>query len=162
MRSYRINVSGQSFLVEIEERADGKLDVRVDGQPFEVEMEWIGDSPRATVTPDIIPRSLREVPIASRVPLPPQRPLPAADDEKERLPGVTAPMPGVILQVLVQPGETVAANQPLLILEAMKMKNLIKSPRAGTIAEVRVASGQQVAYGDLLICFDAPCDDEAL
>jgi biotin carboxyl carrier protein len=62
-------------------------------------------------------------------------------------------MPGTILDIRVQPGDEVAFQQELCSLEAMKMKNSIRSPRAGRIAEVRVAEGQTVAYGDVLFTF---------
>ena len=62
-------------------------------------------------------------------------------------------MPGVVLEVNVKPGDTVVRGQQIAILEAMKMQNSIKSPRAGTIAEVCVAAGQAVGHGDALIRF---------
>jgi biotin carboxyl carrier protein len=63
-------------------------------------------------------------------------------------------MPGVILSIAVKPGDSVARGQPLLVLEAMKMKNPIKSPREGTVSEVRVSAGQSVGYGDVLVTFE--------
>ena len=68
---------------------------------------------------------------------------------------VAAPMPGVILEVSVKPPATrsrAASRSP--ILEAMKMQNSIKSPRAGTIAEVCVGVGQAVGHGDAIVRFE--------
>jgi biotin carboxyl carrier protein len=62
-------------------------------------------------------------------------------------------MPGVILELSVAPGDTVERGQPIAVLEAMKMKNSIRSPRAGTIAEVCVAVGQAVGHGDAIVRF---------
>ena len=62
-------------------------------------------------------------------------------------------MPGVVLEVNVKPGDKVVRGQQIAILEAMKMQNSIKSPRAGTIAEVCVAAGQAVGHGDALVRF---------
>ncbi|GAB4567083.1 MAG: acetyl-CoA carboxylase biotin carboxyl carrier protein subunit [Anaerolineae bacterium] len=154
MRSYRINIDGHSFLVEIEERPDGRLDVRVDGQPFEAEIEWVGDSPRATVTPDIVPKSLQEVPLASRVPPTGMQTSSQIDEDEEEIASVMAPMPGTILDVAVQPGDWVDVGQNLLVLEAMKMKNTIRSPRAGRVSQVHVRPGQRVAFGDPLVSFE--------
>lgn len=66
---------------------------------------------------------------------------------------VVAPIPGLIFLIKVQEGETVIPGQELCVLEAMKMKNVIRAPRAGQIASVKVSNGQQVAEGDVLVEF---------
>ena len=63
-------------------------------------------------------------------------------------------MPGTILSVQVSAGDAVAVGQELCVLEAMKMKNSIKSPRDGVISSVGVHEGQNVAHGTLLIEFE--------
>lgn len=64
---------------------------------------------------------------------------------------VAAPMPGVILRVNVSPGQTVRADEPLLVLEAMKMESAIHAPVDGTVVSVSVSPGDQVQAGDLLV-----------
>ena len=68
---------------------------------------------------------------------------------------VNAPMPGKVLQVLVEAGQAVEEGQPLLVLEAMKMENVIKSTAAGTVSEVPVQEGDAVEKGSLLVGFEA-------
>jgi biotin carboxyl carrier protein len=63
---------------------------------------------------------------------------------------VTAPMPGKIVRILVHEGETVAAGQGLLVVEAMKMQNEIRSLKFGTVEKVLVTEGQPVNAGDSL------------
>jgi biotin carboxyl carrier protein len=63
---------------------------------------------------------------------------------------VTAPMPGKIVRVLVRAGETVEAGQGLLVVEAMKMQNEIRSPKSGTVEELTAVEGQAVSAGDTL------------
>jgi biotin carboxyl carrier protein len=63
-------------------------------------------------------------------------------------------MPGNILDIAVKPGDRVAVRQQLCSLEAMKMKNAIRSPGEGVIASVEVAEGQAVAHGDVLFTFE--------
>ena len=63
---------------------------------------------------------------------------------------VVSPMQGTILEVLVQPGVSVEAGQPIVVLEAMKMETRVSSPRAGKVAEVVVEAGQTVGSGQLL------------
>ena len=64
---------------------------------------------------------------------------------------VTAPMPGTIISVNVQKGESVKAGQVLCLLEAMKMENEIVAPEDGVITEVAVTKGAQVESNDILL-----------
>ena len=63
---------------------------------------------------------------------------------------VKAPMPGTILDVKVNSGDTVSEGQVLMVLEAMKMENDIVAPKAGTVASVNVKKGDSVNRDDLL------------
>jgi biotin carboxyl carrier protein len=64
---------------------------------------------------------------------------------------VKAPLPGKITHVAVRAGDTVAAGQSLVVIEAMKMENELKATAAGTVREVRVGPGQAVNAGDVLV-----------
>jgi biotin carboxyl carrier protein len=64
---------------------------------------------------------------------------------------VVAPMPGKVLRVLVQVGDTIAARQPLVVVEAMKMENELSAPRAGRITDIHVEPGVSVEAGRLLL-----------
>jgi biotin carboxyl carrier protein len=64
---------------------------------------------------------------------------------------VVAPMPGRVVRVLVGPGDEVQARQPLVVVEAMKMENELRSPRSGTIKEVTVSAGMSVEAGRVLV-----------
>ena len=66
-------------------------------------------------------------------------------------PEITAPITGVVLRVDAAVGQTVAAGDPLIVLEAMKMETILKSPRTGVIGAVHVEAGSQVRTGDVLI-----------
>ena len=68
---------------------------------------------------------------------------------------LAAPMPGKILQVLVQAGASVAKGTPLVILEAMKMEHTIAAPRDGRVAEIHFKAGEQVNEGAELLRLDA-------
>lgn len=63
---------------------------------------------------------------------------------------LTSPMPGKVVRVMLKAGDEVAANQGVLVVEAMKMQNEVQSPRAGTVTEIRVAEGQTVNAGETL------------
>ena len=63
---------------------------------------------------------------------------------------VEAPMQGTIVKVLVEVGQTVAAGQAVVVLEAMKMENQIVAEKAGTVKEIKVAAGDTVGAGDVV------------
>ena len=69
---------------------------------------------------------------------------------------LTPPMPATVLRVNVAPGTTVAAGDPLLVLEAMKMEIAIRAPRAGMIRSVRCQAGDLVQPGTVLVEYDEP------
>jgi len=73
---------------------------------------------------------------------------------------VNAPMPGMVVKLLAAAGDVVAEDQGLLILEAMKMENEIRSPATGVIERIAVTAGQAVGIGDVLVVIRPP-DDEA-
>ena len=63
----------------------------------------------------------------------------------------TSIIPGVVVSVSVTPGDTVTAGQQLLVVEAMKMQNELRAPRAGTIEHVAVGAGATIDVGDVLL-----------
>jgi acetyl/propionyl-CoA carboxylase alpha subunit len=75
--------------------------------------------------------------------------------EVHRPHGLTAPMPGLVLKVLVKLGERVRAHQPLVVLEAMKMEHSIEAPHDGVVKAVHCREGGRVKEGDLLVELEA-------
>lgn len=71
---------------------------------------------------------------------------------RERAPGaLTAPMAGVVVEVMVVVGQSVAAYQPLAAIEAMKVYATVEAPTAGTVTAVHVQKGERVAHGALVV-----------
>ncbi|THH41415.1 acetyl-CoA carboxylase biotin carboxyl carrier protein subunit [Neolewinella litorea] len=124
---YHLIVDGESFACElIEADSFGKrLTVAIDRRRFTVALA------------DSYDRIVQELGLATTV----------ATTTNE----VTAPMPGLILQVMVEAGTEVEAGTPLLVLEAMKMENVIKAEGAGTVKAVKVKVGEAVDKRQLLI-----------
>lgn len=125
-----------------------KFKITIDGKEYLVEMEEIG-APVQAATP------VQPTPAPVSAPAEPspqveeaQAPQPTAAAGADAIP---SPMPGTILKVLVAVGDQVAENQPLLILEAMKMENEIVASSAGTVSAIHVIPGQVVNPGDGLI-----------
>lgn len=128
-----LKVNGKPVVVQMPSPTHSLTDIDwliVDGRPYEIvfdeQLRWIkaySGIHKAEV------RNL-EAPVAR----------PQSRDGR-----VKAPIPGLITQVLVRVGESVSAGQPLLVLEAMKMENEIRAPRAGTVTAVHVSANQSVA-----------------
>lgn len=132
-----------------------KFKIDVDGKEYLVEMEELTQGQPAPVSPPVAQPSAP--PVAQPTPAPaaatpeatPAAPVATASGD-----AVDAPMPGTILKVLAQVGDQVKANQPVLILEAMKMENEIVAPRDGAVTAIHVNVGDMVNPGQPLITID--------
>lgn len=122
-----------------------KFKIKVDGQEYQVEMEEIGAVAPAAPAAPVAPVAAPAAPAAPAVEAAPVAATPAGAD------AMPSPMPGNILRILVNVGDTVTENQPLMILEAMKMENEIVAAKAGVVAGIHVKEGQVVNPGDALI-----------
>lgn len=157
MRSFRVRVSGTTYVVEVDDTGRSPFQVVVNGRPFNVEVEWQGAASEATVRPEIVPTSPAREAVTPPVRRPAQPPTPRiSDSERAAAATVDAPMPGTIVEVRVKPGDAVSRGDELCLLEAMKMRNSIRSPRDGEIDDVLVTAGAKVAYGDALVRFAGP------
>lgn len=129
-----------------------KFKITIDGKTYLVEMEEIGGAPAAQpapaapATPAATPTPAPAAPATPATPAPAAPVAPTGEGEV-----VTAPMPGTVTKILVKDGDAVTENQPLMILEAMKMENEIVAPKAGTIGQVFATLNQNVNSGDNLI-----------
>lgn len=119
-----------------------KFKIAIDGKEYLVEMEEIGGVAQPL---QVAPTSIESTPIPEEVPV--QQPITTVAGND----AMTSPMPGSILKILVQVGDSIKENQPLLILEAMKMENEIVANHAGTVTSIHVTQGQGVNAGDALI-----------
>ncbi|HEL0247509.1 TPA: acetyl-CoA carboxylase biotin carboxyl carrier protein subunit [Streptococcus equi subsp. zooepidemicus] len=123
-----------------------KFKITIDGKEYLVEMEEISAPTQAPVAPPVQPATpdpVAEEKVAPQAPA--AAPVSAGAD------AMPSPMPGTILKVLVNVGDVVQENQPLLILEAMKMENEIVASTAGTVTGIHVTTGQVVNPGEGLI-----------
>jgi biotin carboxyl carrier protein len=121
---YSVLKDGRSYEARIEE-ADGAVIVFIDGHRFEVEIR----DPRRWS------RQVGRLGVEGRL-------------------NVAAPMPGKIVRLLVAEGDSVAAGQGLLVMEAMKMQNEMKAPKAGRVVSLTAREGATVAAGDVLAAIE--------
>ncbi|MDR2789119.1 MAG: acetyl-CoA carboxylase biotin carboxyl carrier protein subunit [Candidatus Accumulibacter sp.] len=168
MRRYTLNISGREFIVDVQETDADNFEVIVGDETYEVNLAGGENLNETRIAPGLAPGAASAAAPVARKAAPP-RPAPAAAPATAgaaapvataRKPSggggkgtQTAPMPGVVLEVDVKPGDTVTRGQQVAILDAMKMHNVIGAAQAGTIAEVYVTAGQSVDHGTPLLKF---------
>ena len=128
-----------------------KFKIAIDGTQYMVEMEEIG-APVATpadavAAPVAAPAAPAPAPAAAPAPAPEAAPAAPATPAPAGAHVQNAPMPGTILDIHVKVGDVVKANQPIMVLEAMKMENEVVADQDGTIASIAVAKGEMVNPG---------------
>jgi biotin carboxyl carrier protein len=147
----------EPLVVDVKELPSGALEVRIGDQPAEVDVVDVGQQLSVRIDGKVVDLTTEGTPpelglIASghrsyvRVESERSR---AADAAKKGTKGASekvlkSPMPGRVVKLLVKPGDDVAAGQPLLVMEAMKMENEIKAKAAGQVAEIHVVVGDTV------------------
>ena len=138
MKNYKLKINGNEYNVDINE---------VEGQ--EIKLDVNGTSYVVTVDQEI--KQQRKAVVSA--PRPQVAPAAGGDVQKSNAPGtkVTTPLPGTILDVFVNVGDTVKTGQTVVLLEAMKMENNIEADAAGTVKEVKVRKGDSVLEGDVLV-----------
>jgi len=141
-RTYTITIAGQTFNVRVGDISSSPIDVKVNGTIFRVELPdlVVGSTAGSAVPPE--PEEVRPEPRSV------VRPSIRGSDSDGV---IRAPMPGKIVNVSVAVGEAVAAGQPVLVLESMKMENTITSPIDGTVSVILVMAGNAVLHGQTLI-----------
>lgn len=147
-RRLKVIVNGKPYLVEVGDLRSSPITVNVNGRPYLVNIEASAlETLPADEPVSALESVVRETSAPEKAPTPPGPGGPLVRQVK-------APMPGNILDIAVKPGDQVRFRQQLCSLEAMKMKNAIRSPRDGVIASVNVTVGQAVAHGDVLFTFE--------
>ncbi len=138
MKQYRITIDGRIYEVQIDDPLARPVTARLSGVAFSVDVETMrpttDDDPAVSV--DTSPSD-------------------GAGDAVTGQQSLPAPIPCVVSSVEVTAGQTVERGDELLTIEAMKMFNVIRSPRAGTVATVHVAAGKSVSQGEPLVTFSS-------
>lgn len=165
---YVVSVDGNAWAVSVVPSDDGECaEVTIDGQTLDVTTDWRPGLPLTTATIDgtSVAAPVERLPegfvmdhrgahvvlnvqsqlaydLTKRMP-----PKIAPDSSKQ----ITSPMPGLIVRLDVHEGQEIKAGQELLVLEAMKMENILRAERDGTIARIRVEAGATVGADELLV-----------
>lgn len=153
MGKYNFRINGHDYQVDVNSVEGGIADVTVNGTDYKVEL--------ADAVPAPAQQAARPAPQATFTAAPaPQATAPAAQTTAQAATAsapqgkgevVTAPLPGVILDIKVKVGDAVKAGQTVAVLEAMKMENEIESTANGTVTAVNAGKGDSVLEGAAII-----------
>jgi biotin carboxyl carrier protein len=138
---YQVTIQDKSYLVEIEDINARPVVAYVEGIRFEVipDKNPLGVEDKPEVQPE--PKEVHSIDLRKSTP----------DLHADEM---TAPLPGTIIDVFVKPGDVIESGQVIVIIEAMKMKNSIRSTRGGKVAEVLVQAMDTVAHKQPLVRFE--------
>ncbi|NOQ21474.1 MAG: hypothetical protein GQ565_02330 [Candidatus Aegiribacteria sp.] len=142
---FEVVIDGEKKIVSISRISPAHLSILLEGKSYNVEVERFGKKYQVTTRGEVYEFSVtdeREV----------------VTTEKPQAGGrlvVTAPMPGLVVEIMCSDGKQVEAGQGVLVLEAMKMQNEIVAPVSGIITEIPVESGASVNLGDSLFVIES-------
>jgi len=148
-KTFELSVGDKAYKVDVEQFDGKRARVKVDGKPFEVEVKQTEGETRkpAPVPKAPAPATPSAKPATPEAPQVPVRSAPSGGE-------VIAPMPGLILDIMVSAGDQVSAGTPVIKMEAMKMENEIPAPADGTVKTISVNVGDSVATDDTLMLIE--------
>lgn len=143
MKEYKYTIEGNQYSVAIEEAGETAAKVTVNGTEYNV--EWEKPKEEKPV--------VKVKPVAAK---PAATPAPAAAPAATPVSGnaIKTPLPGVIIDVKVNVGDTVKKGETVVVLEAMKMENNINADRDGKVISIAVKKGDTVADGAALVILE--------
>jgi len=145
-----VTVNGQPFLWDIAPLGEGRYHVLHHGQSYNAELISADYTAKAFVLK--INGQRVELQAKDRFDQLLDK-LGLSDATVRKVNELKAPMPGLIVDVRVQPGQAVQKGDPLLVLEAMKMENILKAPTDGVVESIKVALRANVTKGQVLVQF---------
>jgi Acetyl/propionyl-CoA carboxylase, alpha subunit len=144
MKKYKIKIQGSEYEVNIHSVENNLAHLTVNNVEFDVEIEGLMTNPTRMSTKSVMKTSVPTMQSSSPV----VKPV-AAPSSGSAHP-VKSPLPGVILDIKVNPGDKVKNGQLVMILEAMKMENNIEADKDGVIETIKPSKGDSVLEGDVL------------
>jgi biotin carboxyl carrier protein len=149
---YTVEIAGETHEVDARRFAGGNWSVIIDGQSYDVELEVAGPNESDGHYNSLVRGRVVQLVVRDE-----RRVRMAITSSRFRVEGpqtVLSPMPGKIVKILVDVGREVTEGQPLVIVEAMKMENELRSPKKGKVSAVMVKEGQGVEAGSKLLAVE--------
>lgn len=161
---YFVAIGSREFPIDVTAVPGGGFDVRVDDRRVDAELLEVGNALSVRVGDRVIDLFVEGKPPSLRVTASGHRLQVTVESERQRAlasargvrldasqTAVVSPMPGRIVKLLVEPGQQVQAGDPVVVVEAMKMENELRAPKAGVIAHVLVGVGDRIESNTTLI-----------
>ena len=139
MKEYKLKINGNDYNVVINDVQESVASIEVNGSNYKVEFEKPIVKPTAI---KVVKTATAAPAVSAAAPKPAAAPAPTAGGTT-----VSSPLPGVILEVCVKEGDTVKSGQKIMVLEAMKMENVIEATADGVIKSIKVNKGDSVMEG---------------
>ncbi|MBO5720516.1 MAG: biotin/lipoyl-binding protein [Bacteroidales bacterium] len=146
MKEYKYKINGNPYTVTIGDINDNIAHVEVNGTSYTVELE---KAPVVAAKPVVVKQAVAPTKPAAQTTVV-NKPAAATGGKS----GVKSPLPGVILDIKVNVGDTVKKGQTIIILEAMKMENNINADKDGTVTAISVNKGDSVLEGSVLVTIE--------
>lgn len=154
MGKYNFRINGHDYQVDVNSVEGGIADVTVNGTDYKVELADAVPAPAQQAVrpaPQTVSTGAPAVTPQATAPAPQAAQTATSDAPQGKGEVVTAPLPGVILDIKVKVGDAVKAGQTVAVLEAMKMENEIESTASGTVTAVNAGKGDSVLEGAAII-----------
>ena len=152
MSDYVLKIGEQEFRAEVREITPDEARVVVNGTEYAVALLEVARRPQPPrAAPSAPAPAARPTAAPAAAPTPSPRPVTAGDSGVVR-----APLPGLILEIKAQEGQAVQAGDPIVVMEAMKMENVVSAPHTGTVRKVFVGAGDSVGEQDPLVEISRP------
>jgi biotin carboxyl carrier protein len=158
---YEAEINGQTLTLELEEK-DGRVVAIINGRSYEAQVlrpetgvyqffvgNKVYEARVSNAETEVLKINLRGKLFAAKL-IDRKHRRAGAEHDDDSQKQLVAPMPGKVVRLLLQVGDEVAAGQGVVVVEAMKMQNEIKSPKTGQVAEIRVTEGETVSANQIL------------
>ncbi|MDO5035970.1 MAG: biotin/lipoyl-containing protein [Porphyromonas sp.] len=142
MKNFEYTVNGNDYKVNVVEVGEKAITLEVNGERYVAQLKEKGATVEQTPAKESAP---------TPAPAPEDPPSVSAPTQSSGGSPVIAPLPGVIVKILVKAGDSVEKGQKVAVLEAMKMENDLKAPLSGKVLSVGVAEGESVPEGSTII-----------
>lgn len=139
MKNFKFKINGNQYAVEVLEIDGSIARIDVNGTVYDVEMQR--EIPKAKSVVTTAPSHARPVKEIKKAP----------EDVPGKASEIKAPLPGVIIQVLVRPGDEIKPGQTVCTLETMKMENAIKTETGGKVITLNISPSQSVLQDEVLM-----------
>jgi biotin carboxyl carrier protein len=136
MKHFKFTIKGHNYEVEVKTLKGQMAEIEVNGTLYEVEIQ---SEKKSSKTPTLIRKEVPRAKDAHKI----------KKDAFVQM--VLAPLPGIIMQILVNEGDEVKRGDKLLVYEAMKMENNLLSEKEGIVKSVKVTAGDSILQGDVLL-----------